>query len=160
MSVNRACISSCAEAAFVVCVCACQAAFTLPAVRHTGGRDLHFHVGWWQLPFLVSFAFYSLLLMNYCCFWNSGLWFSYPFFHCCVCIHLLTFVHDVSCCYFCASGEIVHFWIGCFGYGQCFLCQIPRAVRASSFLSLIWTPPPCCPYVMQKREHEQESLRG
>lgn len=53
--------------------------FPLPELLHRGGRDLHFHASRW-LPFLVSFAFYSSLLMNYYCLWNSGLWVSYPFF--------------------------------------------------------------------------------
>lgn len=43
MNVNRACISSFTEEAFVICVYAHQAAFTLPEMLHTGGRDLHFH---------------------------------------------------------------------------------------------------------------------
>ena len=160
MNVNRACISSFTEEAFVVCVHAHQVAFMLPEMLHTGGRNLRFHASWWWLPFSVSFAFYSSLLMNYCCFWNSGLRFSYPFFCCSIPVHLPTFVHDISCCSFCASGEIVHIWNGCFGYRQYFLCQIPRAVRASSFLSLVWSIPPRCSYVMWKREHEQVSLRG
>lgn len=79
MNVNRACVSSFTEAAFVICVHAHRVAFVPPEMLHTGGRDLHFHANWGWLPFSVSFAFYSLLLMNYCCFWNSGLRFSYHF---------------------------------------------------------------------------------